>query len=717
MKPTALVALIVLQLFNGSVAIAASGSSGPSDVISIELIVKFHRTGKDVIDPATALKTAVSVAENGQPGDFGLWTRMGAPAHGQWLITNRLSKDYLETLAKEYPDHPEIHLQQYVVLGYPDPVARLQAQSKLANDASVLSVSANTAEQQSYRVNDYFVSVTGPGSAPQGYQWGLEAINVMSPWWNPMATSGWDYTKGWGYVAVVDSGLEVGHPDLSGRVRSHFSQAFYTGCIGNLTNINELGDPACPNSQRGHGTHVAGVIAGIADNSIGVSGVCHFCSLIVAKVFNNNVGTVADTVNGVNHSIIRGAPIINRSGGGQDYLARHGIGVDFCWRLAPGTDGYCDVIKLAALRDVVLVAASGNENNVKYSGTSFFATHFPATEPDVVAVGGTVYGNAIWSGDTTLPPFPVQGSNLDKPVDFVAPAKRIVSTFYNGATWFYPTWCSDSINAVSTYDECTGTSMAAPFVSGSYAIARALNPLLTRAQLKSQLQSVATYVGGYAMPNVLATAPNIVATNNSLTPLFVFVIPGGATVYNRFYTAFPQMGVAARKGTLLPLPVGGTPVVYTADSSANTVAGYPALPDSSGTPRAYFYVYTREKVSGQTMVPLRRLSKLQNVGGGMDSCGYPMPLPGKYYPLLHTYTTNNAELTTFQSSTAGNCFSYDGIEGWIATTNWTGTLQALYRLYNPSSDNYILVPQSKLAIATSLGYTVNQTLLGYVVSN
>ncbi len=699
------------------VAFGAVGSSGKTDLVSTELIVKFQRTGKDVVDPAVALEGAISAAEGRQPSDFGVWTRTGSPSYGQWLISNRLPQQYLDTLAKESPDHPEIHLQQYLVLGYRDPVARLQAQTKLAEDPSVLSVSANTTEQQSYRVNDYFVTVTGPGSAPQGYQWGLEAINVMSPSWNPYAISGWDYSKGWGFVAVVDSGIEVGHSDLSGRIRSHFSQAFYTGCAGNLTNIDELGDPACPNSSRGHGTHVAGIIGAIADNSTGVSGVCHFCSLIIAKINNNNVATVADTVNGMNHSVIRGAPVINRSGGGQDYLQRYGVGTKYCSYLATGTDGYCDVIKLAALREVVIVAASGNENNAKYSDTSFFATHFPATEPDVVAVGGTVYGNAIWAGDTTLPPFAVQGSNLDKPVDFVAPAKRIVSTFYTASTWFYPTWCSDSINAVSQYDECTGTSMAAPFVSGVYAIARSLNPLLTRAQLKTYLQSGATYLGSYAMPNVLASAPTIIGTNNSLTPSFVFVIPGGASVYNRFYTAFPQMGVAARKGTMLPLPVGGTPVVYTADSRANAVASYPLLPDSSGTPRAYFYVYTREYVSGQTMVPLRRLSKLQNLGGGNDACGYPMPIPGKYYPLLHIYTTSNAELSTLQTSSAGNCFKYDGIEGWIATTNWTGALQALYRLYNPSSDNYILVPQSKVTLAQSMGYTVNQTMLGYVVPN
>lgn len=331
------IAILILHGCFCGVALGAVGSSGKADLISTELIVKFHQSGKDLVDPVVALDAAISAAKGWQPSDFGVWTRTGSPSRGQWLISNRLPAEYLVTLAKESPDHPEIHLQQYVVLGYRDPVARLQAQTKLVQDPSVLSVSANTTEQQSYRVNDYFVAVTGIGAAPQGYQWGLEAINVMSPSWNPTATSGWDYTKGWGFVAVVDSGVEVGHSDLAGRVRSHFSQAFYTGCAGNLTNINELGDPACPNSSRGHGTHVAGIIGAIADNTTGVSGVCHFCSLIIAKINNNNVAAISDVINGINHSVIRGAPIINRSGGAK-IIWRGTVlapSIALSWRLEP----------------------------------------------------------------------------------------------------------------------------------------------------------------------------------------------------------------------------------------------------------------------------------------------------------------------------------------------------------------------------------------------
>ncbi|MCC6868296.1 MAG: hypothetical protein IT522_05685 [Burkholderiales bacterium] len=68
----------------------------------------------------------------------------------------------------------------------------------------------------------------------------------------------------------------------------------------------------------------------------------------------------------------------------------------------------------------------------------------------------------------------------------------------------------------------------------------------------------------------------------------------------------------------------------------------------------------------------------------------------------------------FMNSTAGNCFDYDGIEGFVAPTNWSGNLVALYRLYNGSNDTYILVPQTKVAAANAAGYTLYQTLLGYV---
>ncbi len=703
-------------------ALCASTSAPLPDITSTQLIIKFKTGGTSELKPSLVLEQATASAKGASITDFGLFARVGSPSNGQWLISNRLSDSYLAALAKADPSHPEIHLQQYVVLGYPDGVSRLQAERKLLADTAVLSARANVIQTPATRVNDYFADAQYAYRIPQGYQWALESIRAMSPNGDPNATSGWNYSKGWGFVAIVDSGVDVTHPDLQGRLRTHFSQAFYTGCWGNALLIDEAGDFNCPNSARGHGTHVAGLVGGIADNSVGISGVCHFCSLIIAKILNNNTSATSDTINGINHSNIRGAPLINRSGGGQDYLAAYGVGTYLCSHLPAGTDGFCDVLALAARREVTIVAAAGNENDHKNLDTSHFATNFPASEPTVISVGGTVFGDTLWINDYDNGP--VAGTNTDK-LDFVAPAKRVVSTFYRGGTW-RAGWCSDAVNDTSYYpngygyDECTGTSMSAPIVTGAFAIARSLNPLLSRVALQNVMQSNGrTVAGNRVTPDMVNAAIALINSNNSLTPVFSVVASSFPYIANRFYTVFPQMATAAIKGTLLPLPnQSQTPVYYAPDGSANPVAGYTAFPDVAiGTPTAYFFAYTRQVVSGVTMQPLRRLSKLENAGNGNDGCGFPMPLPGKAVPIVHTYTTNDTELFQLMSATAGNCYNYDGIEGWIAPSNWTGNLQALYRLYNPNADSFILVPQSKLTMAQGLGYTANQTLLGYVVPN
>jgi hypothetical protein len=127
-------------------------------------------------------------------------------------------------------------------------------------------------------------------------------------------------------------------------------------------------------------------------------------------------------------------------------------------------------------------------------------------------------------------------------------------------------------------------------------------------------------------------------------------------------------------------------------------------------------VYSRYQVSNVQMTPLYRLSKAQNMGNGFDACGFAPPIT-KQNPVQHIYTTSDTEKSLLMMATQGNCFNFDGIEGYVASSNWTGTLQILYRLYNPTADSYILVPSGKLSTATALGYTQNQTALGWVIPN
>lgn len=571
----------------------------------------------------------------------------------------------------------------------------------------------------------------------------------MSPASNPTAPSGWDLARGFGYVGVVDNGIEPTHPDLQQNFRQHFSRAFYDqGCSAtNLMIVDERGANAVPAdcqnapvgqaSPIGHGTHVAALIGATPNgstpnNPTGVAGVCWNCSLIVVKASEYG-STLMPTLatSGINHSIIMGAQVINYSGGKQAYLEEQwGPAWHSCSQLSPGTDAFCDALAFAELRQVIVVAAAGNQNNVKssYYPTSLFATNFPASEPNVVSVGGTVYGDALWTDDP-LPGYMglLQGTNLDK-LDFVAPAKRILSAFYRGGSWFNFAWCSDSTNGSYYpsegygYDECTGTSMAAPIVTGALAAARSLNPLLSRATLVSTSKNAARIVAGsYKMPNALAAAQAISATNGAVTPMFALWVSGtNGSPDNRLFTTAPQMAVAGIKGTMLPtLNYSSAPVYYRKDTNAPMVSPQYQFPDVSRSQRdatAYFKVYTQHQVSGIPMAPLYRLSKAQDIGNGRDACGFLPPI-SKANQVQHIYTISDTEKNQLTTPTQGNCFNFDGIEGYVAPYQWTGSLQQLYRLYNPSADSYILVPSSKLSTATALGYTQGQTALGWVVPN
>ena len=664
--------------------------------------------------------------------DWALYSRIGSPASANWLIHHRFPVDYLDALRAEDPEHPELHLQEYVVLSYADVGTRLAAEGKLATDKAIRSFRPNSRMGFSLRINDHYVRVTGPSQIPQGYQWALEAIGAMTPWNNLTLQSGWDKATGFGYVTVIDSGIQKNHEDLQENFRAHFSQAFYSGvCTGeSQVDVDETGSTNinCQNTFVGHGTHVAGIIAATANNSIGVGGVCWNCSLIVAKTYQKNARDVSMIMNGLLHGILRGTQISNLSGGIEHYLAKwngvYGSNVWLCSQVPVGADGFCDAIALAARRDVAIVAATGNKDEST-------RIDFPASEPSVIGVAAVNSANEVWFHGRGNPLGNTEtGSSLGKltpssdyiGADFVAPGARIMSTFYAGAT-YNPDWVCNDLTYTQGYDECTGTSMAAPHVGGAMAIVRSINPLSAVSSIMALLQATATSIprppevspaGNFKMPNLLSAVNQAIA-NGYTWPAFAMVTSTGQ--WNRFTTAAPQMARAAISGTMLPTLIAPfAPVYYVPDPNAPLVTGYTAFPDSTVQPRAYFEVYTKLKASQTALKPLYRLSKLQNLGNGRDECGNLMPVPTKPIPVIHTYTTSKPTRIQLMGTGAGQCYKYDGVEGYVAPSN-LGGLQELIQLYNPTADSYILVPSSKLALANGLGYTQQQTSLGLVVPN
>lgn len=248
------------------------------------------------------------------------------------------------------------------------------------------------------------------------------------------APEGWDITTGSPgiVVAVVDSGISPTHAEFAGRLLPGYDF------------VNEDNNPA---DDHGHGTHVAGIVAAAMNNGLGSTGIAPNVSLLPVKVLNaSNVGTWADIADGITYAADQGAHIINLSLGGPVY-----------------SQTLENAVVYAAGRGAIIVAAAGNA----FSSNPFYPAYFPET----VAVVATDAFDILW-------PY----SNFGDAVDVAAPGVNIWSTLW-------------SATAGDTFGFMTGTSMAAPHVSGLAALALAVRPDLSRADVQALIQRTALDLG------------------------------------------------------------------------------------------------------------------------------------------------------------------------------------------------------------------------------
>ena len=168
------------------------------------------------------------------------------------------------------------------------------------------------------------------------------------------AVEAWGVTKGHGIrVAVLDSGVATDHPDINPNValRANFSNA----------RTNE--------DKYGHGTHVAGIIAAVADNGIGVAGVCPGCTILAGKVLNDSGGgSSSGLANGINWSVSNGAKVINMSLAVRPSRTLE-TAVNNAWNkgvvlvAAAGNGGNQNMMYPGAYSNVIAVAATDNHDN------------------------------------------------------------------------------------------------------------------------------------------------------------------------------------------------------------------------------------------------------------------------------------------------------------------------------------------------------------------
>ncbi len=312
---------------------------------------------------------------------------------------------------------------------------RARARRDYANNPYVDHVEPNR------RVRAAAATVT-PDDPRYDEKWGLRRINMPEAW-GAMDTPG---DAGGVVVAVLDSGIDRNHPDLTGNI---WNNPDPTDCA-----TVEEGEPCDdqwgwdfvngdnePDDDAGHGTHVAGIIGAVGNNDQGVAGVAWDVQLMAIRFLGSDgSGSTADAIKGIDYAVANGADIINGS-----YVVGGTVPTPLASGCADLSDGrfHCEAIERAREAGVHVVAAAGNDGADNDSGGTAEPAFFPLE--NLISVASTEAQD-----DDGLAGFSNFGRRT---VHLAAPGNTILSTVLDDG-----------------YGDESGTSMAAPLVTGVLAL-------------------------------------------------------------------------------------------------------------------------------------------------------------------------------------------------------------------------------------------------------
>ena len=287
-------------------------------------------------------------------------------------------------------------------------------------------------------------------------------------------------------IAIIDSGVRANHPDLQnqrgGYSRVVYSQSFVPG-------------DSSTDDAYGHGTHVAGLVAGNGQVSNGdMLGIASNANIVNLRVLDaNGAGTDSAVIAAIQRAIqlknTYNIRVINLS------LGRR---VAETYTLDP----VCQAVEQAWKAGIVVVVAAGNYGRDNTMNTSGYGTiTAPGNDPYVITVGATNTHATDTTSDDTVTSYSSKGPTLLDHVvkpDLLAPGNRVVSLLANGSTLdvLSP---ADEVSPSSyngygkaSYFFMSGTSMAAPIVSGTVALMLQRSSSLTPDQVKIRLMKTAT---------------------------------------------------------------------------------------------------------------------------------------------------------------------------------------------------------------------------------
>jgi subtilisin family serine protease len=293
-------------------------------------------------------------------------------------------------------------------------------------------------------------ALVAPNDPLYSSQWGLH--NTGQSGGTPGADIGveqaWDVSTGSRevVVAVVDSGVQITHPDLAGNIWRNPGEIpgnniddDNNGFVDDVNGWDFVdGDNTVASGTSGdaHATHVSGIIGAVGGNGIGVTGVNQRVSIMVCRFIVSERGNASDAAAGIVYAVDQGADVINCSFGAPTY-----------------SEALDAAIRYAASRGVLVVIAAGNESQSISSSNPMWPASTTATNAVVVAATTNTDALATFS-------------NRGPDVDIAAPGVAIASTVPDNA-----------------YQNMQGTSMATPMVVGALALLKSMDPELGAADL------------------------------------------------------------------------------------------------------------------------------------------------------------------------------------------------------------------------------------------
>jgi subtilisin family serine protease len=258
------------------------------------------------------------------------------------------------------------------------------------------------------------------------------------------APTAWGQRTSCAKVAIVDTGIDTDHPDLVANLYkskdkpNNNKDDDKNGYVDDTYGYNAIKGKGSGEDNDGHGTHVAGIVAGRANDALGVSGICWSAKLMPVKFMNSQgKGSTSNAIAAIQYAVKQGFKIVNCSFGSSSK-----------------SSALKDVVDYAQDHKVLLVVAAGNnsQNIDKHP-------EYPASygESNILTVAAT-------TDEDQLASFSNWGSTG---VDLAAPGDSVLSTYLGGG-----------------YKVLSGTSMATPYVAGVAAMLRKQEPDATYGNIR-----------------------------------------------------------------------------------------------------------------------------------------------------------------------------------------------------------------------------------------